>query len=75
MENGKYVLRPTLHEAWNYHVKHGRTPKLDELTANLTEQYIYGERLKHYPRLLRKKMISHEKILREILQQGFKELT
>jgi len=75
MENGKYVLRPTLHEAWNYYVKHGRTPKLDELTANLTEQYIYGEKLKQYPRLLRKKMVSHEKILKEVLDRGLKELT
>jgi len=73
MEDGRYVLRPTLHEAWIYYVKHGRIPKLDELTVILTEQYIYGEKLKQYPRLLKKKMMSHEKILREVLDGRLRE--
>jgi len=69
LENGKYLLRPTLHEAWMYHERYGRLPRFDELSTSLTDAYLFGDGLKQYPRPLKKKMMSHEKILRDVLDE------
>jgi len=65
----KYLLRPTLYEYWNYYEKHGRLPSFDEFTRSLTNIYLFGDGMKNYPRLLRKRMLSHEKILREVVDK------
>jgi DNA repair photolyase len=67
--DGKYALRPTLYEAWKYYGRHGKIPSFSELLTSLNEIYIFGEEMKRYPRPLRKKMLSHEKILKEILDE------
>jgi len=75
INESKYVLRPTLWEAWNYYKKHNKIPKFEELTENLAGNYVFGDVLKYYPRILRKKMMGHEKILRQILDERRKELS
>jgi len=67
--DGKYALRPTLYEAWKYYGKRGEIPSFNELLTSLNEAYIFGDEMKRYPRPLRKKMRSHEKILKEILDE------
>jgi len=69
MEGSKYALRPTLQEAWEYYRRHKKFPKFKELIDELGEKYIFGEGLKRYPRPIRKGIKSHEKILREILDE------
>lgn len=69
LEDGKYLLRPTLYEVWMYREKQGVVPRFNELVASLTDVYLFGERVRQYPRALRKKVLSHEKILREILDE------
>lgn len=71
----KYVLRPTLFEAWRYYRRRGYLPAFDELLRNLSNNYLFGEALKSYPKPLRKKMASHEKILREVLNKRRSELS
>lgn len=65
----KYVLRPTLYEAWRYYEKSGYIPKFDELVEGLPNTYLFGEAVRNYPKPLRKKIASHEKILREVLNE------
>lgn len=69
LEDGSYLLRPTLHEVWMYRKKYNVIPSFEELAASLTDIYLFGDGIKRYPRALRKKMLSHEKILREILSE------
>ncbi|MEM2026353.1 MAG: radical SAM protein [Candidatus Bathyarchaeia archaeon] len=69
LKDGSYLLRPTLHEVWMYRKEHGIIPRFEELVASLTDIYLFGDRIKRYPRALRKKVLSHEKILREILDE------
>ena len=71
MNQAKYVLRPTLQEAWNYYIRYSRLPKFEELLNELNDkEYIYAEKLKNYPRNLRKGIRNHEKILKEILNNN-----
>lgn len=67
LEDGSYLLRPTLHEVWMYREKYNVIPSFEELAASLTDSYLFGDRIRRYPRALRRKVLSHEKILREIL--------
>ncbi|MEM2593992.1 MAG: hypothetical protein QXV96_03685, partial [Candidatus Bathyarchaeia archaeon] len=69
LEDGKYLLRPTLSEAWAYYEKRGVIPRFDEFASELADIYLFGERIRQYPRELRKKILSHEKILREVLDE------
>lgn len=69
MEGSKYTLRPTLQEAWKYYKRHERFPTFKELIDGLEGEYIFGEGLKRYPRPIRKGIKSHEKILKEILDE------
>lgn len=69
LEGGKYLLRPTLHEIWTYYERYGRLPGFDELSISLTDAYLFGDGLKPYPKPLRKKILSHEKILRDVLDE------
>ncbi|MBS7640682.1 MAG: radical SAM protein [Candidatus Bathyarchaeia archaeon] len=74
LERGRYILRPTLSEAWEFYKRRGRVPGFSELIDNLSEGYLFGEAVKCYPRPLRKKIMSHEKILREVLDERRNEL-
>jgi len=68
MNEGKYVLRPTLYEAWIIYRKTGKLPYYDEIISKYEgEKYIYGEKLKAYPRALRRGLKAHEKKLIKIL--------
>ncbi|MEM1514510.1 MAG: hypothetical protein QXH24_00410, partial [Candidatus Bathyarchaeia archaeon] len=67
-------LRPTLQEVWRFYNVRGRIPKFDELTRYLPETYLFGDRVKYYPRPLRRKILQHEKILGEILDGRRNEL-
>lgn len=67
MDRGKYVLRPTLQEAWEIYLRTGVIPSFDEFARELSEGYIFGEGFKGYPRPIRRKVLQHEKILREVL--------
>jgi DNA repair photolyase len=67
--DGKYALRPTLYEVWKYYERQGEIPSFNNLLTSLDEAYIFGDEIKQYPRPLRKKMLSHEKILREVLKK------
>jgi len=70
MLNGeKYVLRPTLFEAWKYYKRRGYVPKFDELVKELPNTYLSGDAVGRYPKPLRKKMASHEKILIKVLNE------
>lgn len=67
INKSKYTLRPTLYEAWEYYKKRGKIPSFEELTKNLMDIYVFGNNLKQYPRFLRKKLMAHEKILKQTL--------
>lgn len=69
LEDGSYLLRPTLYEVWMHYEKQGVIPRFNELVAGFTDTYLFGDRVRQYPRILRKKVLSHEKILREILDE------
>lgn len=75
MNSTKYILRPTLNEAWIYYMKNNKLPIFEELVNSLNNSYIFGNKLNKYPRLLKKKMKSHEKILYEILNLRRNELS
>ncbi len=67
----RYVLRPTLQEAWSYYLKHGRMPSFDELIGSLDgSKYVCGEHVKAYPRDLRKGLRQHEDVLRQVLSDS-----
>lgn len=67
LNQSRYMLRPTLNEVWIYYKEKRVIPSFSELTKYLSRNYIFGVNLRQYPRSLRKKMISHEKILMKIL--------
>ncbi|MCX8170356.1 MAG: hypothetical protein N3E47_00065 [Candidatus Bathyarchaeota archaeon] len=69
LEDGKYLLRPTLHEVWTYCERRGSIPGFDDVAASLTDAYLFGDGVRRYPKALGKKVLSHEKILREILYE------
>lgn len=75
LEPSKYVLRPTLNEVYMYYLKHNSIPRFNELEYSLNDSYIYGEKIRLYPRNLRKKMKGHEKILNEIINERRNELS
>lgn len=64
-----YVLRPTLFEAWRHYKKKGYVPRFDELVKELPNTYLFGDAVKRYPKPLRKKIASHEKILSKVLSE------
>ena len=74
LNQSNYVLRPTLHEAWIYYKKKKVIPSFSELVEYLTSNYVFGASLRRYPRPLRKKMLSHEKILLKILDEEAESL-
>lgn len=69
MDEGKYALRPTLGEVWEFYRRRKRLPSFNELLGELSEAYIFGDRVRCYPRPLRRKIMQHEKILREVLDE------
>lgn len=69
LDKEKYALRPTLFEAWRYCRERGYVPTFEELVEGLSDAYLFGEAVKRYPRPLRRKMVSHEKILRRVLSR------
>ncbi|RLE73201.1 MAG: radical SAM protein [Thermoprotei archaeon] len=60
-----YRLRPTLYEFWKY----GKLYSGEGLNFLENEKYLYGEKLNEYPRIVRKGLKIHEKILLEILSE------
>lgn len=62
------AMRPTLYELY---LKAGRQHpsirQIMEVFSSLPQRYVFGERLKAYPRILRKPLKSHEKKLIRIL--------
>ncbi|MEM2960437.1 MAG: radical SAM protein [Candidatus Bathyarchaeia archaeon] len=74
LDGSKYMLRPTLNEVWSYYKRNNKIPYFEELVKNLPDIYIFKDRLKSYPRALRKKIIAHEKILTDVLNRRRDEL-
>jgi len=64
-----YVLRPTLYEAWLMYRRDRRVPSIDELLSEYCTQgnYICSIRLVDYPRVIRKGIRNHEKMLGKVL--------
>lgn len=69
LDKEKYVLRPTLYEVWRYYEKKGYVPKFNELVEELLDTYLFEEMIRRYPKPLKKKVESHEKILKRVLNE------
>jgi len=68
LDEEKYVLRPTLYEAWIIYRKTGKIPYYDEIIREFGgDKYIYGEKLRIYPKVLRDGLKAHEKRFMKIL--------
>ena len=69
----KYVLRHTLYEAWMIYRKTGKVPYYDEIINNYGgDKYIYGEKLKLYPKSLRDGLKAHEnKLIKTLINEEF----
>ncbi|MEM1550053.1 MAG: radical SAM protein [Candidatus Methanomethylicia archaeon] len=74
IDSSKYIRRPTLYEAWIYYKTNNKLPNFKELVDSLNDSYIFGDEVKRYPKLLKKKIKSHEKILCELLNERRNEL-
>lgn len=74
IDSSKYIQRPTLYEAWIYYKTNNKLPNFKELVTSLNDSYIFGDEVKRYPRSLKKKIKSHEKILYELLNERRNEL-
>ena len=70
LEAGEVALRPTLYEAWAVARRWGRVPLPEELFGECCSrpEYLCGEKLKEYPRILRKGLRGHEKVLAGVLR-------
>ena len=63
-----YAIRPTLYDLYlKARRQHLSVKQIMEVFSNLPQKYVFGERLKAYPRILRKPLKSHEKKLIKIL--------